>query len=337
MRIATLSMLAAMAVVLSGPALADDAKYPEMTIKIGDVVNHNFAYYQGLVALQRDLAEKTGGRIKVDILTDGTLGNFKDVLQATQTGIIQMADQATPITQSMAPVHAVFDVPFLFKDRESWKKVAYGPIGDEIGKAIEAQGFKFLGFANGGGRGLLSKKPIASPDDLKGTKVRVLPDPLITDAFEAMGAQPVVTDPAEMYTALQQGVVDALDTTVELVQSYHLNEVGKFYTETKQIMPAALIIANKAWWDGLNKDTQDLIQASVTNVFRPASDAHVVDIVPTDSQEQQAQQGKALTDLGVTIVKPDVDAFRQATEKVREKYTQKLGADLVKRIVDAQN
>lgn len=328
--------LAVFAMAMAASATAQAQNYPEMTIKFGDVVNRNFAYYQGIVAFQKELADKSKGKIKVEIFTDGALGNFKDVLQATRNGTIQMSDQASPVTQSVAPLHAVFDLPFLFKSRESWKKVAYGPLGDEIGKTIESQGVKFLGWANGGGRGLLSRKPLKTPDDLKGLKVRVLPDPLIRDAFIALGAQPVTTDPAEMYTALQQGVVDALDLTVELATAYHLNEVGKYYTETKQILPAAMVLANMTWWNSLNKDTQDLIQNAVVNYFRPVSDSHVADIVPTDSLEKQKEQGAALTKVGVTIVKPDIAAFVKATAAVREKYRQKLGAAMIDKIIKAQ-
>jgi tripartite ATP-independent transporter DctP family solute receptor len=328
--------LTAFAMAMAASVAAQAQNYPDMTIKFGDVVNHNFAYYQGIVAFKKELADKSKGKIKVEIFTDGALGNFKDVLQATRNGTIQMSDQASPVTQSVAPLHAVFDLPFLFKSRESWKKVAYGPLGDEIGKTIESQGVKFLGWANGGGRGMLSRKPLKSPDDLKGLKVRVLPDPLIRDAFIALGAQPVTTDPAEMYTALQQGVVDALDLTVELATAYHLNEVGKYYTETKQILPAAMVLANMTWWNSLNKDTQDLIQNAVVNYFRPVSDSHVADIVPTDSLEKQKEQGSALTKVGVTIVKPDIAAFVKATAEVREKYRQELGAAMIDKIIKAQ-
>lgn len=336
MKRAIVTVLATLAVAAT-PLAASAQEYPDMTIKFGDVVTRTFAYYQGIEAFKKELAEKSKGKIKVEIFTDGALGNFKDILQATKNGTIQMSDSAVPITQSVAPLHAIFDLPYLFKTRESWKKVAYGPIGEEIGKTIEPQGMTFLGFMNGGGRGLLSRKPIKTPEDMKGLKVRVLPDPLIRDAFIAMGAQPVSTDPAEMYTALQQGVVDALDLTVELAITYHLNEVGKYYTETKQIMPPALVLANTAWWKGLNTDTQTLIQNAVTNTLRPVSDSHVADIDPRAPLETEKEQGAALVKAGVTIVKPDIDAFAKATAEVREKYRQKFGPELVDKIIKAQD
>lgn len=320
----------------ASPIATSAQEYPEMTIKFGDVVTRTFAYYQGIEAFKKELAEKSKGKIKVEIFTDGALGNFKDILQATKNGTIQMSDSAGPITQSMAPLHAIFDLPYLFKNRETWKKIAYGPIGEEIGKTIDPQGLTFLGFMNGGGRGLLSRKPIKTPEDMKGLKIRVLPDPLIRDAFIALGAQPVSTDPAEMYTALQQGVVDALDLTVELAITYHLNEVGKYFTETKQIMPPGVILANPAWWNGLNKDTQALIQNAVVNTLRPVSDSHVADIDPRAPLEKEKEQGAALVKVGVTIVQPDIEAFAKATAEMRERYRQKFGPALVDKIIKAQ-
>ncbi len=311
------------------------ADYPTMTIKFGDIVTHNFGYYHGMVAFKQAIEEQTGGKIKVDIFTDGALGTTNDVLDGVRLGTIQMSSAANANTQSLAPEHGIFDLPYLFTSRTAWRKVAYGPLGEQIGATIEPQGLKFLGWVNGGGRGIMSKKPITSPADLVGLKVRVLPDPLMLDIIRSMGGQPVAIDPGAIYTGLQQGVVDAVDCNVEIAATYSLAEVAKYYTETLDVMPPGEVLANLAWWNGLNKDTQTLIATLITTVYRPASDAWFADIDPAAPLAQQAREAHVITDKGVTMVAPDLAAFRKATQPAFDKYKAKFGADLVDQIVKA--
>jgi tripartite ATP-independent transporter DctP family solute receptor len=318
---------------LSGAAVAAD--YPTMTIKFGDIVTHNFGYYHGMVAFKKAIEEKTGGRIKVDIFTDGALGTTRDVIDGVRLGTIQMSSAANANTQSLAPEHGIFDLPYLFTSRAAWRKVAYGPLGEQIGATIQPQGLKFLGWVNGGGRGIMSKKPITSPADLVGLKVRVLPDPLMLDIIKSMGGQPVAIDPGAIYTGLQQGVVNAVDCNVEIAASYSLAEVAKYYTETQDMMPPGEVLANLAWWNGLNKDTQTLIATLITTVYRPASDAFFADIDPTASVAEQTKQAHIITDKGVIMVKPDLAAFRKATRPVFDKYKAKFGAELVDKVIKA--
>jgi TRAP-type C4-dicarboxylate transport system substrate-binding protein len=246
-----------------------------------------------------------------------------------------MSSAANANTQNLAPLHGVFDLPFLFSNFTEWRKIAYGPIGEEIGASIEPQGLKFLAWVNGGGRGIMSKKPITSPADLLGLKVRVLPDPLMLDTIKSMGGQPVAIDPGAIYTALQQGIVDAVDCNVEIAAAYSLPEVAKYFTETQDMIPPGEVLANLAWWNGLNKDTQALIMDLVVNVYRPASDAEWSDVEPTAPLADQTKAAHAITDKGVTMVQPDLAAFRKATQPVFDRYRAKFGADLIDRILKA--
>jgi tripartite ATP-independent transporter DctP family solute receptor len=330
----TCLVLAGVATVAGGhPASA--AEYPQMTIKFADIINRNFGYYQGMLAFKSEIEKRSAGRIKLDLLSDGALGSPKDALEALQLGVVQMAMNAASYTQTVVPEHRVWDMPFLFKNREAWRRIAYGPIGKEIGDKLEPHGLKFLTWNSAGGRGILSKKPIAAPADFVGQKTREQPSPVLVDILKSFGAQPVVMNLGDVYTSLSQGVIDSADVSIELVTSYKFYEVAKYYTEIQHIMTPGLVMANLAWWRGLDKQTQDLIVEVVTTTFRETTDSWFVNVDPSTPVDDQRAAAKALVAAGVTMVKPNLEALRAASADVTEKYQGAVGADLLARVRQA--
>jgi tripartite ATP-independent transporter DctP family solute receptor len=317
--------------LLGGPLQA--AEYPNMTIRFGDVGNRNFGYYQGMVAFKEEVEAKTGGKIKVEIITDLKLGTAKDVLDAVQLGTVQMTVNTAAYTQNLVPEHGIFNLPYLFKDRASWVKFAYGPMGEELGNKLEARGLKFLTWCSAGGRGILSKKPLATPEDFKGQKVRAMPDPAILDTLKAINGQPVVMNLPEVYTAMQQGILDAADLSIELILAFKINETAKYYTETLHIMTPGMVVANMAWWKKQNKDTQDLITKAIKVNYREANDKFWIALDPASSLDVQRQAAKPLADKGVTIVKADLPALKKATAPIIEQYKAKIGKDYVEKVM----
>jgi tripartite ATP-independent transporter DctP family solute receptor len=317
--------------VLVGSVQAAD--YPSMTIRFGDVGNRNFGYYQGMVAFKNEVEAKTGGKIKVEIITDLKLGSAKDVLDAVQLGTVQMAVNTAAYTQNLIPEHGIFNLPYLFKDRVTWEKFAYGPMGQELGDKLEARGLKFITWCSAGGRGILSKKPLATPEDFKGQKVRSMPDPAILDTLKAINGQPVVMNLPEIYTAMQQGILDAADLSIELILAFKINETAKYYTETLHIMTPGMIVTNLAWWNRQNKDTQDLITNAIKVQYLEANDKFWIALDPASSLEAQRAAAKPLADKGITIVKADLPALQKATAPIIEQYKAKIGKDYVEKVM----
>ena len=317
----------------AGPAMAAD--YPAMTIKFGDVVNRNFGYYKGMEAFKAEIERASGGKIKVDLLTDGKLGSPKDTLEAVQLGAVQMAMNTASYTQNVVAEHGVWNLPYLIRDRKTWREFAYGPLGKELGDKIESRGLKFLTWNSAGGRGIVSKKPLATPADFAGQKIRSLPDPVTVDTLKAIKGQPVVMHLGELYTGLQQGVVDGADVSVELVTAFKLHEPAKYYTETQHIFTPGMVVANLDWWKKQSKDTQTLIEQVIVSHFRPANDNWFLELDPNLPLEKQKELAKTLVDKGVTIVKPDLVALKAATAPVVEQYKLKIGKDYVEKIKKA--
>jgi len=323
----------ALAVLLA--SAADAADYPAMTIKFADVINRNFGYYQGIVALKNEVESKSGGKIKVEILTDGVMGTAKDVLEAAQLGTVQMAMNTAAYTQNVVPEHGIYNLPYLFKDRKAWREFSYGPMGQELGAKIERRGLKFLTWNSAGGRGIVNRaKPLARPADFTGLKIRTMPDPVIVDTIKAFNGQPVVMHLPEVFTSLQQGVLDGAEVSIELVTAFKFHEAAKHYTETQHIMTPGMVVANLAWWNSLNQDTQALILGAIS-AFRKANDTWFLEVDPTAPVEQQAAKMKILTDRGMTITKPDIAALKAATAPVVERYKEKIGRAYVEAVMKA--
>ena len=312
-------------------AVAQD--YPQMTIKFGDLVNRNFGYYQGIVAFKDEIEKRTAGRIKIEILTDGKMGTPKDALEALQLGVVQLGMNTPAYTQGTVKEHMIWGLPYLIKDRATWREFAYGPLGKELGDKIEPHGLKFLSWCSAGGRGFISKKPLASPTDFMGQKIRTMPDPVVVDMVKSFTGQPVVMNIQEVYTGLQQGVVDGAELSVELVTAFKFHEVAKYYTESQHAFVPGMVMANLAWWRKQPKPVQDLIEQIIQTSFRKANDEWYAAIDPSTSQPQQAAAAKTLTDRGMTIVKADTAALKKASAQVIEQFKTRIGREYAEKVM----
>ena len=158
---------------------------------------------------------------------------------------------------------------------------------------------------------------------------------MTVDTLKAIKGQPVVMHLGELYTGLQQGVVDGADVSVELVTAFKLHEPAKYYTETQHIFTPGMVVANLDWWKKQSKDTQILIEQVIVSHFRPANDNWFLELDPNLPLEKQKELAKTLVDKGVTIVKPDLVALKAATAPVVEQYKIKIGKDYVEKIMKA--
>ena len=332
-RLAVAGALAAGLFAFAGTAPAQD--YPSMTIKFGDLLNRNFGYYQGIAAFKEEVEKKSGGKIKVDIITDNKMGTPKDALEALQLGAVQIAMNTPAYTQGTVKEHMIWALPYLIKDRKTWREFAYGPMGQELGEKIESHGLKFLTWCSAGGRGFVSKKPLATPADFNGQKIRAIPDPIVVDMIKAFSGQPVVMNIQEVYTGLQQGILDGAELSIELTTAFKFHEVAKNYTETQHAFTPGMVMANLAWWKKQPKAVTDLFTEAITTVFRKANDEWYTAIDPTASVAEQTAQGKALADRGVTYVKADIAALKKAGAPVVEAAKAKIGKDYVEKVIKA--
>ncbi|MDZ4295690.1 MAG: TRAP transporter substrate-binding protein [Hydrogenophaga sp.] len=320
------SLLTACATAVAAMAfLPVTAQAQSMVLKAADV---HPAGYPNVVAVEnmgKKLEAATQGRLKIQTFPGGVLGGEKEMIEQTQFGAINILRTSLGPVGTVVPEVNVFNMPFVFRSQDHMRAVIDGAIGDELLAKISASPAKLvaIGWMDGGSRSLYTKKPVRTPADLKGQKVRMMGNPLFVDTMNAMGGNGISMGYGEVFTALQTGVVDGAENNApSFFTSNHYSTGAKFYTQTNHLIIPELLVVSKVTWDKLNKDDQALLK-------KFGREAQL---------EQRALWDKSVEDYtaklkaaGVEFISVDNKPFFDATAPVRAKYGANY-ADLMKRI-----
>lgn len=287
-------------------------------------MNHSRAMEQ----FKADAESKSNGRLKVEVFHSGKLGGTKEVLDQVKAGTIQMSLASTGFMTAYVPRLGVLNFPFLFKSREAALAVFDGPFGGEIDQWVGNVGFKSLGFEEIGWRVTINKvRPIARAEDFAGIKLRLQPIKVHLDTFRLLGANPVAMDWKELYTALQQGVIDGLEGNPAALYDTRFYEVTKYVSDVPFFYEVLGRWINKRFWDGLPPDLQAvLIEASKRAVAWQRKVA---------IEENEAAMGK-LQKAGLAVNRvggAQLDAFRSKVMPVYKQYEGEFGKELMERIL----
>jgi tripartite ATP-independent transporter DctP family solute receptor len=286
------------------------------------------AGYPTVVAVEnmgKKLDAATKGRIKVQMFPGGVLGEEKEVVEQTQIGAVQIARISLGVVGPVAPDVNVFNMPFVFRSIEHMRAVIDGPIGAELLEKVTNSPARLvaLGWMDGGARSLYTKKPVKTPADLKGIKVRMMGNPLFVDTMNAMGGNGISMAYGEVFSALQTGVVDGAENNPpSYFTSNHYTTGVKFYSQTNHLIIPELLVMSKVTWGKLSDEDKALVK-------KFAREAQMDQRVLWDkSVEDYSAKLKA---AGVEFVPVDQKLFYDATAPVRAKYGANY-ADLMKRI-----
>jgi len=219
--------------------------------------------YPASVALKHmgeELSAETKGKYGVKVYGSSTLGSAKDAVEQVRIGAIDMTWISATDFNQMLPETVIPTLPFLFRDIEHFRKVMYGPIGDEILASFEKVGFVALSTYEAGSRSFYAKKPIRSITDMKGLKVRVIPSDMWLSVMDALGANATPIPYAELYTGLKTGLVDAAENNYPSYETAKHYESAPVYSETQHVMAPEMLVFSKKVWDTLSKEDQAAIR-----------------------------------------------------------------------------
>ncbi len=275
------------------------------------------------------LSKATGGKHTIKVFNNGSLGQEKDTIEQTKIGALAMTRVNIAPMNNICPMTVVPTMPFLFRSKAHMRAVLDGPIGEEILKSCEAQGFVGLAYYDSGARSMYTvKKPIKSLADAKGLKVRVQQSDLWVALLEAMGANATPMPYGEVYTALKTGLVDAAENNFPSYESSRHFEVAKYYSMTEHSMAPEVLLFSKRVWDTLSPADQTAIRAAAKEsvpYMRKLWD---------DREEKSLATVKA---AGATIVEVDKPAFQAAMKPVYDKFiSDPKMKDMIKRIQDTK-
>lgn len=301
------------------------ASAQNMVLKAADVHPAGYPNVVAVESMGKKLEAATNGRLKIQTFPGGVLGGEKEMIEQTQVGAINILRTSLGPVGTVVPEVNVFNLPFIFRSQEHARAVIDGPIGDELLAKVSASPAKLvaIGWMDGGARSLYTKKPVRTPADLKGQKVRMMGNPLFVDTMNAMGGNGISMGYGEVFTALQTGVVDGAENNApSYFTSNHYNTGAKYYTQTNHLIIPELLVVSKATWDKLSKDDQALLK-------KFGREAQMEQRTLWD--KSVAENTAKLKSAGVEFIAVDNKPFYEATAPVRAKYGANY-ADLIKRI-----
>lgn len=315
------SLLAACGQKQPAPAAGGEAPAAEdfepVKFRLAHVVNENDSFHVAAVKFKELVEERTEGKVEIEIHPNATLGDERTLLEGMQMGTVEMGVITNGPIANFVPEVAVFELPFLFSSREEVYGVLDGEVGQEILGKMENVNLKGLAFAERGFRNLTnSKKAVATPEDMKGLRVRVMENPVYIDTFQALGANTVPMAWTETLTALQQGTIDGQENPVVVIHSFKLDETQKHLSLSRHTYSPATIMISLNTFNKLPADIQEILEASAQEA------AVYVRGVNTEQEEVLLQE---LKDRGMEVTEVDASAFQAAVQSVYEKYRGQYG------------
>lgn len=248
-----------------GASQADGSSY---SIKFGNVISEGDTQNQAYEYFAELVSERSDGRITIEVYPDSQLGGEREMVEAVQAGNLEITAPSIGVLANFDDSLQVFDFPFMFEDAQTAYEVLDGEIGDSMLGGIEETGVKVLGWGENGFRNLaMTKETALTPADMKGQKLRTMQVPMHIAFWESIGAAPTPMAFPEVFTALQQGVVDGVENPFELMYSAKFTEVASNATELRWIFDPEVMIIGKSFFDSLPAEDQEIIQSSATEAI----------------------------------------------------------------------
>ena len=237
------------------------AKAPEkITLKFGHLADEKNTWHLGALKFKEIVEKNSKGRLEVKVYPNEQLGKEKDLVTSIQNGTADIGIFGETLTTFGASKTIFMATPYLLKDAAQLHKVAGGEIGKEIeAQVVEKVRIRPIAYFERGPRDLTSNRPIKTPDDLKGLKVRVPNVPLFVDTWQALGAKPIPMAFSEVFTSLQQGAIDGQENPYALIKSANLFEVQKFLNKTGHVRSWIYVCIGEKRLKSLPEDLQKVV------------------------------------------------------------------------------
>lgn len=282
-----------------------------ITFKMSFVDPESSPYAQGGLKIAEEVAAATDGKIQIEVVAGGSLGGERDTIELAMGNNLDIATAANSVMTNFIPEMAILDQAYLWKNADEAHAAVDGKLGDLIKEAAEKQGLHVIGFLESGFRNTFSTKPIQTIDDFKGVTIRTMENQYHQAAFESFGAMPIAMSYNDVFTALQQGTIDACENaTVNCLNSGYY-EVTKNVTNTQHAFVYILMcMSDEAW----NKIPEDLQQPFMDAVQRGVEYERELLVSENEAAEEE------LKELGVTFYDIDIPTLQAAYQaKAAEK------------------
>ncbi len=277
------------------------------------------------------LKELSKGDMTLSVMGASALGNNREGLEQIQQGMTDFWIISTGLLAQFSNAVSVFDLPYLFKSEEAFIAFMSSPLAMEIVAPLEQKGIKALGYFPYGWRHIHSNVAVRKPEDVKGIKIRTEPAPIRMAIFKSMGANAIPMDFGEVFTSLQQGVIDAGENTIESIESQGFYTVNKYVTLDGHILDPMLIVISKITWDSLNDAEKAIVQEAA---------AYACEWGQKNTFGNCKAMIKKFKDAGkpeiIELTPEERSKFREATKAVYDEYVNSVGKDVYDKIMKFQ-
>ena len=281
-------------------------------IRLGHGLSTSHSVHKGMVHFGKKLEELSKGRFKVQIYPSQQLGTERQCVELLQIGSLDMTKVSASILENFAPSIKVFGIPYMFRDKTHCFNVLDGPIGKELLNGTEKYWLKGLGYYDSGSRSFYTiDKSLVGPDDLDGLKIRVMESQTAIDMVKSLGGSPTPISWGELYTALQQGVVDGAENNPPSFYLSRHYEVCKYYILDEHTTVPDVVLMSTHLWNSLSSQEQDWIQKAI-------------DLSVVEQRrlwlESERESLEAVQAAGVQVSYPDKTLFSEKSKSVLDEY-----------------
>ena len=298
--------------------------FAAMELKAGHVLAEGHAYHLSWLKVAEIVKEKTKGEITIDVFHSSTLGNERDLIEGMQLGAIDFAVVSTGPVSGFSSAFLVLDLPYIFPSYEAAYKVLDGELGQGMLDSLMQNQLKAFCFWENGFRNVTAKKPTPKPEDVKGLKIRTMEAEVHMATFNNLGAIATPMAMGEVYTALQQGTIDAQENPIANIYQAKFHEVNPYVTMTRHFYAPAPVLMSKIVWDRLTPEQQKIISEAIIEVRQFERD---------EIKRGEKEYSESMKKEGVTIVEDvDVAAWSKAVQPTYDQYAKTIGADLIKKV-----
>lgn len=281
-----------------------------LRLRLGHALPSSHPVHAAMEFFAEQVRERTGGGIEIALFANGELGQEVQILEQISAGRLDFAKVSGSVLERIAPVHQIFNLPYLIRDETHWAAVVTSPAGEEI-LASPIPGCLGLTFYHAGSRNFYARKPIRRPEDLAGLKIRIQPSPTTVRMITLLGAQPIQLPWAATYSALQTGLVDGAENNVSsLVVGRHA-EVTKYYSFDEHTMVPDVLIVSEQRWNTLNEAQRAALRGAARASFSKMS-------VLWAGYEEEAR--RTAESLGIVFLRPDKAPFIARVMPLRAEF-----------------
>lgn len=321
-------LLAVLAIGAIGCSNKDGQKTSSEVIEIS--FGHGFMpdtpHHRAAIKFKEEVEEATNGRVVVNVFPSGQLGSAREMFEGLQMGTQEITLVPTARISGFASELQLFDLPFLFPDREIGYEIMDGEVGTELLNKLSSQKVIGVAFYEDGYKHFTANKAINSVKDFQGVKFRTMESPIIVEQFKALGAIPVPIDFGELYNSLQLGVVDGQENPLVTIESQKFYEVQSHLILSEHAYLAHVLLFSESWFNGLPEDIQNILYEKGREIAKWQRQA---------VQEEEEKYLETIREYGTTIIEltdEQKEEMKEATRSVYQIYTDEFGSEILDKV-----